>query len=202
MSEDERKLVRFLCVEVKSGETQEKLKAKVLKTISNSEKKTTPTPISHPLRTWNEEVHTHQELAAEDVVKVASNSSYVTFLLSNGQVCRLQMSSREESHSSKTFKNLDALRRSGATSCQGERFQVVGDEEYAQQLQTELNSATMVGPDWNRNRNIHIPSMVNEYMVGMIGEQLADTETQNPFLFNSHLVPEAAGDDGFSDMWR
>lgn len=178
---EQETLVRFLCVEVKSGETQEKLKAKVLKTISNSEK-TTPISTTHPLQTWNEEIHSLQELVAEDVVKVASNSSYVTFLLSNGRACRLQMSSREESHSSKTFANLDALRRSGTSFHQGARssFQVLGDEEYAQQLQIELNANT----DWNRNRNIpRVPfpgSSIVSNMEGIIGEHLVDAE-QNPF---------------------
>ena len=215
MSEADQ-LVRFLCVEVKSGESQEKLKAKVLKTISNSEK-TTPTLASNPLQTWNEEAHTLQDLVAEDVVKVASNSSYVTFLLRNGRVCRLQMSSREDSHSSKTFTSLDALRRSGTSFRQGPRasFQVLGDEEYAQQLQNELNANTspIMGPDWSQNRNVPRmstpgPSIVSD-VEGIIGEQLVDSEP-NPFLvptsfFNSTFYRAGTADgtnDHFPPRWR
>ena len=184
----EEKLVKFLCVQVKPGETQEKLKAKVLKTISNSEKKATPTSASHPLQAWTEEAHCITELCARDVVKVASNSSHISFLLSNGHACRLPMSTREESSSVRTFSSLDALRISGLAARPGERgrFQVIGDEEYAQQLQSELN-ADMGTPDWSRNRNISPPSIsISNDVVGALEDHIMDPDQPfQPFIVES-----------------
>lgn len=134
--------MKFLSVDIKSGETQERLKVKVLKAIHNSEKKTTPTSsVTHPLQSWSEEVHTLPDLKAEEVVKVVANSSYVAFLLSDGRVCRIRVASWEESSGAR--KSVSALRQSHESS-----FQVLGDEEYARQLQAELNSDHDGG--WNR----------------------------------------------------
>lgn len=132
-------LVKFLCVDVKSGETQENLKAKVLKAIHTSEKKSAT--ITHPLQSWTEEAHSFLELKAEDVLKVVANSSHMAFLLRDGRVCRIRVASWEESTSSKTL-SLDALRQSQ----QRPSFQVLGDEEYARQLQAELNSDLSTWP--------------------------------------------------------
>lgn len=134
MTEGRSHLVKFLCVDVKSGETAEKLKAKVLRAIHNSEKKSSST-ITHPLQTWTEESHAFKELRADQVVRVVANSSHIAFLLSNSRVCRLRVNSWEESSGSKTL-SLDALRQPQ----QRPSFQVLGDEEYARQLQAELNS--------------------------------------------------------------
>ena len=134
MAEGKNHLVKFLCVDVKSGETQEKLKAKVLRAIHNSEKKSS-SMITHPLQAWTDNSHTFKELRADQVTRVVANSSHVTFLLSNGRVCRLRVKSWEESSGSKTL-SLDALRQPQQRSS----FQVLGDEEYARQLQAELNS--------------------------------------------------------------
>lgn len=127
------RLVKFLCVDVKSGETQENLKLKVLKAILASEKKSAT--IAHPLQSWTEEAHSFPELQAEQVLKVVANSSHVAFLLRDGRVCRIRVASWEESASSKTL-SLDALRQPQQKSS----FQVLGDAEYARQLQAELNS--------------------------------------------------------------
>lgn len=140
MSTEKTNLVRFLCVDVKSEETQEKLKTKLLKAIHNSEKKTTPTSsITHPLQPWHEDVHTLPDLRAEDITKAVANSSHVAFLLRNGQVCRIRVASWEESSSAKTM-SLDALRQSQRQQGEVSSFQVLGDEELAQQLYIELNS--------------------------------------------------------------
>ena len=141
MSRSKENCVKILCVDVKAQETQDKLKAKVLRAIYNSEKKSSPTPITHPLQPWNEEVHTFLELKPEDVSKVVANSSHLTFLLRDGRVCRVRVASWEES--SGKAKSIDALRQNQRGNS---RFQVLGDAEYAQQLQAELNS----GPgNWN-----------------------------------------------------
>ena len=139
MSKGNEDFVKFLSVEVKSGETQEKLKAKVLKAIHNAEKNSSvPTSlITHPLQPWTSDFHTFADLKARDVVKAVTNSSYVAFLLRDGRVCRVRMASWEESSGRKTL-NFDALRRSQQGA--GSSFQVLGDEEYARQLQAELNS--------------------------------------------------------------
>ncbi len=157
----EEKLVKVLCIQVKPGESQDRLKAKVLKTISNSEKKATPTSTSHPLQNWSEEAHCIAELHAQDVANVTTNASHVAFLLGDGRVCRLPMVSKNQPSSIKTFSNLDALRVSGLSghSGEGRRFQVIGDEEYAQQLQSELNS-NITNSDWSRNRNISPPLII------------------------------------------
>lgn len=133
MSKEKAHLVKFLCVDLKSGETQENLKAKVLKAIHSSEKKSDT--ITHPLQSWTEEAHSLPELQAEDVLKVVANASHIAFLLHDGRVCRIRVASWEESASSKTL-SLDALRQPRQRSS----FQVLGDEEYARQLQAELNS--------------------------------------------------------------
>lgn len=133
------RFVKFLSVEVKSGETQDKLKAKILKALHNSEKSSISTVsavthITHPLQPWTGELHTFPDLFAEDIFKVAANSSYVVFLLCDGRVCRVHVSSRDESSK---MTSLEALRRSQTG---GGSFQVLGDEEYARQLQADLNS--------------------------------------------------------------
>lgn len=133
MSKGKDQLVKFLCVEVKSGETQEKLKAKVLKAIHNSEKKSAT--ITHPLQSWTDESHMFQQLKADEVVKVVANSTHIAFLLSDGRVCRVCVNSWEESSGSKTL-SLDALRQPQ----QQPSFQVLGDEEFARQLQEDLNA--------------------------------------------------------------
>lgn len=126
--------VKFLCVDVKAEESQDKLKAKVLKAIYSSEKKATPTPITHPLQPWNEDAHTFPELRSAEVTRVVANSGHVAFLLKDGRVCCVRVASWVESTSK--MMNVDALRQSQ----RGSSFQVLGDEEYAQQLQAELNS--------------------------------------------------------------
>ena len=139
--------MKFLSVEVKSGETQDKLKAKVLKALHNSEKNalSTSSPlthITHPLQPWTGEVHTFPDLKAEEVIKAAANSSYIAFLLQDGHVCRVRVSSWDElSGGSGKMMSIDALRRSQQGT--GSSFQVLGDEEYARQLQTDLNSGRM-----------------------------------------------------------
>ena len=196
----EEKLVKFLCVQVKPGESQEKLKWKVLKTISNSEKKATPTSVNHPLQGWTEDAHSIKELRARDVVKVASNSSYVTFLLDNGKACRLPVTSKVESSSLKTFANLDALRMSGLGGRAGDsrRFQVLGDEEYAQQLQSELNTS-VGGLDWSRNRNISPPYIPSETVAAIDDRLIA------PDLLGAaaeDYTPEGLFSSDPLDRWR
>jgi len=196
----EEKLVKLLCVQVKPGESQEKLKSKVLKTISNSEKKATPTSVSHPLQGWTEDAHSIKELQARDVVHVSSNSSYVSFLLSNGKACRLPVTSKDESSSVKTFASLDALRMSGLGGQTGDsrRFQVLGDEEYAQQLQSELN-ASVGGLDWSRNRNISPPYIPSEAVTAiddrLIAPDLLGTATED-------FTPEGLFSSDPLDRWK
>ncbi len=141
MSSVKEHLVKFLCVDVKSSETPEKLKAKVLKAIHNSEKKSAA--IAHPLQTWTADAHTLPELNSHQVLKVVSNSTYVAFLMRDGRVCRVRVASWEEPVGSKAL-SLDTLRQSQQQQQQQQpqrpSFQVLGDEEYARQLQAELNS--------------------------------------------------------------
>ena len=196
MDEDEQ-LVRFLCVEVKSGDSQEKLKTKVLRAIRSSEKKTTP--ITHPLQPWSEEAHSLPNLKANDVAKVVVNSSHVAFLLQDGQVCRMGVASWKESSAGKSFSSLDALRQSQQSSS----FQVLGDEEYAHQLQAEFNSI----PEWNR-ASPSIPFVDNSRLVNLEDplavDFLAIQRASMPFSFpeeNSltsewRLVPEEREERG------
>ena len=144
MSKENEDFVKFLSVEIKSGETHEKLKAKVLKAIHNAEKNSSSPSslITHPLQPWTSDVHTFPDLKARDIVKAVANSSYVAFLLQDGRACRIRMASWEESSSRKTL-NFDVLRQSQQGA--GSSFQVLGDEEYARQLQAELNS----GRQWD-----------------------------------------------------
>ena len=140
-------------MDVRQEETQDKLKAKVLKAIHSTEKKTTPpTPITHPLQAWNEEVHCFPELKSEEVVKATANSTHLAFLLRDGRACRICVASWEESPASKNATLESLRRRGGGGSGLSSRFQVLGDEEYAQQLQAELNSGRhgdgATGGDW------------------------------------------------------
>ena len=210
MSGGDEKLVRFLSVVLKTRETQESLKAKVLKSISNSEK-ITPTSVSQS-QTWNEESHTLGDLVSQDVVMVASNSSFVTFLLVSGTVCRLPMSSREEFHSSKTFTNLNALRQS-ATASSHASFQVLGDEEYAQQLQMELNdNNTASDSGWYQGRDHGRVTLaaplgpIDFDMEDIMADQLMDPEP-NPLLlptsfFSSAAIPYPEDIYPVPDGWR
>jgi hypothetical protein len=163
MSEGNDNLVKFLSVDVKSSETPGKLKAKVLKAIHNSEKRTST--ITHPLQSWTDESHSFQELRADQVVKVVANSSHVAFLLSDGRVCRVCVNSWEESSGSKTL-SLDVLRQPQERPS----FQVLGDEEYARQLQAELNS------DLNSDLRIFWPSTPASWRFDLVRPPLQGIE--------------------------
>ena len=198
MSSGRESLVKFICVDVKSGETQEKLKAKVLKAIHNSEKKTSPnSSITHPLQTWTEEAHSFPELRAGQVHQVVTNASHVTFLLKDGRACRIRVASWEESTSGSRTLSLDALRQQ--TSQQPRpSFQVLGDEEYALQLQAELNNRHV---GWHRGDYRVPPTSVHFPRVSL---PLHSAEVQSISVSNAspYCVVDYVTENTISSDWR
>ncbi len=137
---DSQDSVNLFCLDLKPQDTREKRKGRVLKAIRNAEKKTTPIPpISHP---WREEAHALQELKGSEVLQVQASSDYIAFLLKDGRVCRMRVGSCGEKTPSRSLASHLKYFNQGPRG--GEASGVLGDEEYARQLQAEFNS-------WNRN---------------------------------------------------
>lgn len=194
--------MKFICVDVKSGETQEKLKAKVLKAIHNSEKKSSPnSSITHPLQSWTEETHAFPDLKAEEVHQVVANASHVAFLLRDGRVCRVRVASWEEasnSGGSRTTLSLDALRQQTTSQQPRPSFQVLGDEEYALQLQAELNNRHV---GWHRGDYRVPPTSVHFPRVSL---PLHNTEVQSISVSNAspYCVVDYVTENTISNDWR
>lgn len=129
--------VRLICVKLKSSDSPEKVKSKVLKSLRNAEKHVSQArSLGHPLgaSTMFEETCTIAELNAESVSQVVTNSKYIVFLLKDGSVCRLKCTSRESTLSKFTTS---AFQRSNQPKAS---FQVLSDAEYARQLQAQFDS--------------------------------------------------------------
>ena len=183
MSSEGEQLVKFLCVDVKPGETPEKLKTKVLRLIRHAEKKTTPaSSIIHPLQTWNGELHTLPDLKAKEISKVVANSSCLVFLRNDGRVCHLGVNSWEETSDNKPFSSVDALRQSRHL---GSNIEILGDEEYARQLQAEFSSGSSSiaagrEHDWRRNRSRYSPPSLSLGLGGILSSATVEENLQVP----------------------
>ena len=121
--------VSLLCVRVKDTDPPEKVKSKILKGLRNAEGKSSSS-VSVSVQT--KDLQAVAGLSPNDVVKVVSNSRYITFLCEDGRVCRLKCTSKSDTSSKKDHSVVDILRRSTPT------FQELSDVEYARQLQTEM----------------------------------------------------------------
>ena len=130
--------VKLLCLKLKSNESPEKVKLKILKGLKKAEKKNIKScTISHPLQNWTNDVHSIAELNSDDVLKVVSNSHYLVFLLKDGRVCRMRCSSKDYSGKNPTSNINQVLRRSNIG---GPSFQELSDAECARQLQAQFDS--------------------------------------------------------------
>ena len=126
--------VKLLCVKLKSNDTPDKVKNKILKGLKAAERKNTfAAPIAHPLESWHDEVHSLPDLDASDIAQVASNAKYIVFLLKDGRVCRMRCASTWDTDTKVSSELL-------SKSSQQLSFQVLSDAEYARQLQAEFDS--------------------------------------------------------------
>ncbi|CAI8017330.1 hypothetical protein GBAR_LOCUS10539, partial [Geodia barretti] len=103
--------VRLVAVSLKKSYSPSKVKSKLLRSIRLSERREQKAPpISHPLSQWRDRVHTLPDLPASQVKQVVSNSRYIVFLLSDGRVCRLAVTSsasrRNDAHDNEGTSNI------------------------------------------------------------------------------------------------
>lgn len=117
---------KLLCVPFKDGHSTEKIRRRILKRLKKVERKSCSSIFIKPLC---------QPLTA-DIHTVVSNSNYVAFLLKDGRVCRMKVSSLV-GHTSHQLVQ-DGRRPDSQESS----FQVLSDAEYARRLQAQFDQET------------------------------------------------------------
>ena len=123
---DKQCVAKLLCVPFKDSHSTEKIRRRILKRLKKVERKSCSSMF----------VKTLPEPLANDIHSVSSNSKYVAFLLKDGRVCRMRVSSVTDVA---TQQFLPDSRRGGP---QENDFQVLSDAEYARRLQAQFDQET------------------------------------------------------------
>ena len=130
---------KLISIPLKEGESPEKIKQRILRRLKKLEK--SPTTTNH--------VKDINGLVIDDVYCVVSNSQYIVFLMKDGRVCRLRVSSSSKLTQYQLIPEISS-RRSRDPS-----FQVLSDAEYARRLQAQFDQERSSHPGrFNRELDI------------------------------------------------